>query len=234
MSVRAGLAAWAWDWIKSIVIALAIWLVLRTFFFQAFRIISPSMVHTMEVGDWLFVNRALYGAEIPLLHRRLPVIREPRRGDIVVFDSKLEPITLVKRLIGVPGDTLAMHGGRLVRNGRPVDEPYVYHADITRSADSAYRTQMRAAQLPHYVGASAGAYHPDIQEWGPLVVPADSLFFMGDNRDDSYDSRYWGVQARNRVQGHASFVYYSYDPDSWRALPFLTAIRWSRIGMALR
>src|SRR6266853_3308365 len=105
---------WAWEWLKSIVVALAIWLVLKTLLIEAFRIPSSSMERTLLVGDFLFVNKALYGAEVPLVHARLPAFREPRRGDIVVFDSKIERgVKVVKRLVGMPGDTLEMRHGVL-------------------------------------------------------------------------------------------------------------------------
>ncbi len=100
---------WAWEWLKSIAVALVIWMVLRTLLIEAFRIPSSSMERTLLVGDFLFVNKALYGAEVPLVHARLPAFREPRRGDIVVFDSRTqEGVKVVKRLIGMPGDTLEM------------------------------------------------------------------------------------------------------------------------------
>jgi signal peptidase I len=139
-----GFAKWAWDWVKSIGFALGLWLVMRTFFVEAFRIPSGSMEQTLLVGDFLFVNKLIYGAEVPLVGWRLPAVREPKRGDIVVFSSvkdssevllplKLplalwqtirgqevnprEPIAVVKRMIGVPGDTLWMEAGQLWRNG---------------------------------------------------------------------------------------------------------------------
>src|SRR5271157_327047 len=99
----------AWEWAKSLAIALVIWLVLRTFLVEAFRIPSSSMEGTLLVGDFLFVNKALYGAEVPLIHARLPAFRNPRLGDIVVFDSRTESgVKVVKRVVGVPGDTLQM------------------------------------------------------------------------------------------------------------------------------
>ena len=112
--------AWIWDWAKSIAVALVVWFVLRTFLVEAFRIPSGSMEQTLLIGDFLFVNKALYGAEVPLIHKRLPAFREPRQNDIIVFDSVEEDIKVVKRLIGMPGDTLAMEAGQLIRNGRAV------------------------------------------------------------------------------------------------------------------
>src|ERR1041384_3871339 len=94
-------ARWLWDWTKSIAVALVVWFFLRTFLVEAFRIPSGSMENTLLIGDFLFVNKLLYGAEVPLIHRRLPAIREPRRGDILVFDSVEEAgLKVVKRLIG--------------------------------------------------------------------------------------------------------------------------------------
>src|SRR5262245_54717831 len=100
---------WAWEWTKSIVVALLVWFLLRTFLVEAFRIPSGSMENTLLIGDFLFVNKALYGAEVPLIHTRLPAVREPHRNDILVFDSvEEEGLKVVKRLIGMPGDTLSM------------------------------------------------------------------------------------------------------------------------------
>ena len=223
-------ATWLWEWTKSILVALVVWFLLRTFLIEAFRIPSGSMENTLLIGDFLFVNKALYGAEVPLMGARLPAVREPHRNDILVFDSVEEPgLKVVKRLIGMPGDTLSMEGGQLYRNGLKVDEPYVVHTDQARSEDAMQRLKMREWQLPHLVQRDAAAYKPDLQEWGPIVVPADSFFMMGDNRDSSYDGRYWGFLPRDNVRGRPLLVYFSYDASSWRALPFLTAIRWNRL-----
>src|ERR671924_1969964 len=103
---------WLWEWTKSIVVALVVWFFLRTFLVEAFRIPSGSMENTLLIGDFLFVNKALYGAEVPIIHTRLPAVREPRRDDILVFDSVEEKgLKVVKRLIGMPGDTLYMSHG---------------------------------------------------------------------------------------------------------------------------
>src|SRR4051812_5776609 len=221
---------WVWDWAKSIVVALVVWFFLRTFLVEAFRIPSGSMENTLLIGDFLFVNKALYGAEVPVIHRRLPAVREPRRNDILVFDSvEEEGLKVVKRLIGMPGDTLSMENEELYRNGQRVNEPYAVHSDPTRSEDPIQRAKMREWQLPHLVHRDPSAYQPDLQEWGPIVVPPDSFFMMGDNRDSSYDGRYWGFLPRKNVRGKPLVVYFSYDPSSWRALPFLTAVRWSRL-----
>jgi signal peptidase I len=221
---------WLWEWVKSILIALVVWLVMRTFLVEAFRIPSGSMERTLLIGDFLFVNKAVYGAEVPLIHKSLPAFREPARGDVLVFDSvEEEGLKVVKRLIGMPGDTLAMAHGHVYRNGKPLDEPYVVHADSTKSEDAIYRSKMRQWQSRHLAGRDPTTYDPDLQDWGPIVVPADSFFMMGDNRDNSYDGRYWGFLPRSNVRGTPLIVYFSYDPESWRPLPFLSAIRWKRI-----
>ena len=220
---------WLWEWAKSIAVALVIWFVLRALLVEAFRIPSSSMEHTLLVGDFLFVNKALYGAEVPLVHARLPAIREPRRLDIVVFDSKTqEGVKVVKRLVGMPGDTLEMKHAVLFRDGRAQSEPYIQHVD---SLADPIESEMKAWQVSYLLpGVDRDDYHPSRDNWGPLVVPAGQYFVMGDNRDNSYDSRYWGFVDRRVIRGRPLFVYYSFDHDSWRALPFLTAIRWGRIG----
>jgi signal peptidase I len=222
---------WIWDWTKSIAVALVVWFFLRTFLVEAFRIPSGSMENTLLIGDFLFVNKLLYGAEVPLIKKRLPAIREPRRGDILVFDSVEEPgLKVVKRLIGMPGDTLAMENGQLYRDGKPVHEPWVIRTDPGANADALQREQMRRWQLRHLVaGVRRETYRPDLHNWGPIVVPPDSFFMLGDNRDGSYDGRYWGFLGRDRVRGRPLLVYYSFDGNTYKPLPFFTNIRWGRI-----
>jgi len=222
---------WIWDWAKSIAVALVVWFFLRTFLVEAFRIPSGSMENTLLIGDFLFVNKLLYGAEVPLIHKRLPAIREPRRGDILVFDSVEEKgLKVVKRLIGVPGDTLSMESGQLYRNGKSVEEPWAIRTDPAANADPLQREQMRHWQVRHLVsGVKADSYHPDLNNWGPIVVPSDSFFMMGDNRDGSYDGRYWGFLPRDNVRGRPLLVYYSFNGNTYKPLPFFTNIRWGRI-----
>ena len=221
--------AWLWDWTKSIAIALVVWMVLRTFLIEAFRIPSGSMENTLLVGDFLFVNKALYGAEVPFTGKRLPAIREPERGDILVFDSVEEDIKVVKRLIGMPGDTLSMQDGDLYRNGTRVDEPYALRTDPTKSEEPLQRAKMRRWQVNHLVGRDPATYQPDLHDWGPIVVPRDSFFMMGDNRDSSYDGRYWGFLPRLNVRGRPLVVYFSFDKNSYKPLPYFSAIRWGRL-----
>ncbi len=227
-TTRRSALTWIWEWTKSILIALVVWFFLRTFLVEAFKIPSGSMENTLLIGDFLFVNKALYGAEVPLIHKRLPAVREPRLNDLVVFDSVEEDLKVVKRLIGAPGDTLSMEQGQLFRNGVKVNEPWVVHGDLTAGADPVQRARMRRWQSAHLAGGSRADYNPDLQDWGPIVVSADSFFVMGDNRDSSYDSRYWGFLPRLNIVGRPLMVYFSYEKESWRPLPFFTAIRWTR------
>ena len=229
---RRSFAAWLWDWTKSIAVALVVWLFLRTFLIEAFRIPSGSMENTLLVGDFLFVNKLLYGAEVPFTGKHLPAIREPRRGDILVFDSvedSTPDLKVVKRLIGMPGDTLMMEDGELYRNGKKVDEPYAVHGNPAKSEDPVYRAKMRQWQVKYLVNRDPATYQPDLHDWGPIVVPRDSFFMMGDNRDSSYDGRYWGFLPRANVRGRPLLVYFSYDANSWKPLPFFSAIRWKRL-----
>lgn len=226
-SPKKSLAQSAWEWTKSIAAALVIWFFLRALLVEAFRIPSGSMENTLLIGDFLFVNKALYGAEVPVVHARLPAFREPERGDVVVFDSATEPgVNVVKRIIGMPGDTIRMEDNVVYLNGRALDEPYVIRNDPTSDRED---PQMRPWQVHYLVGRNARTYRPTLKNWGPLLVPPDSFMVMGDNRDDSYDSRYWGFLGRDRVRGRPLFIYYSYDRNGMLPLPFFTAIRWDRI-----
>jgi signal peptidase I len=216
------------EWGKSIAIAVVAWLILRTFLVQAFYIPSPSMENTFLVGDVLFVARPTYGIRVPLLGVRIPGIREPRHADIVIFESVEEAgLDVVKRVAGIPGDTLEMANRVLIRNGKPVEEPWA-HYDRPDDPDE-NRRRIREWTVGRLVGRDPTGYHPDRNNWGPIVVPPDSLFVMGDNRDDSWDGRYWGFLPRRNVTGSPLIIYYSWDPQSWRPLPILTATRWNRL-----
>jgi signal peptidase I len=227
------------EWVKSIAIALLIWFVIQSMLVKSFRINSGSMENTLLPGEMLFVNRAVFGSRVPLVGFRFPAFREPRHDDLVVFYSPvpvafaaelgIEPkVDVVKRLIGVPGDTLAMRGDSLFRNGRYLPEPYARHTDPQSALPSHVLGTVLQWQRPHLIGADS-AYVPGLRDWGPLVLPAGSYFVMGDNRDESVDSRYWGFLPRENIKGPVLFIYFSYDPSSWHPLPFLTAIRWGRL-----
>ena len=215
------------EWIKSLAIAILIFLVLRTFLIEAFRIPSGSMENTLLIGDWLFVNKAVYGAEVPFTGVHLPAFRQPKRDDLVIFKSVEEPITVVKRLVGMPGDTLAMEDNQLFVDGRAAVEPFVIRTDPLAAHED---PKMREGQGRYLTRDRDPATHrPTLKNWGPIVVPPDSFFVMGDNRDNSYDSRYWGFLGRDRIRGRPMIVYFSYDPDGPLPLPFITAIRWHRL-----
>lgn len=204
-------------WLTVLPMALLLFLVLRTFVVEAFRIPSSSMERTLLVGDFLLVNKWVYGAEIPFMGTRLPALRAPRHADVIVFDWPVDPAkAFVKRLIGLPGDTLLMQQGVLRRNGVTVPEPYVRRA--ATSGDSAGR------------GPGGGAR----DSWGPLVVPPRHYFVLGDNRANSLDSRFWGFVPDTLLRGAPWFVYYSFTPDSVTAAPWLTRIRWERLGATVR
>jgi signal peptidase I len=245
-----------WENVKSIAGALAIFLFIRTFFVEAFRIPSGSMIPTLLVGDWLFVNKLVYGPHIPFTQINLPGYSEPKRSDVVVFVSPYQPDeaergndptpTLVKRLVGMPGDTLYMRDGLLHVNGIAQRQGFAAANNEKgdgNSVDPLFDWQKRYALPSSRFGAApAQATHDN---WGPLVVPAGHYFMMGDNRYCSKDSRYWGLVPRANVRGRPLFVYYSYRPGdepqlvcayetSDRPLPFITDVRWGRIGTRIR
>ena len=225
----ASIGRWFLDWLKSISLAFVVWMFLRVFVIEAFTIPSGSMKNTLLVGDFLFVNKFLYGAEVPLIHKRLPMVREPRHGDILVFDSVEDDMKIVKRCIGIPGDTIAMRGAVVYRNGVALREPYAVNGDPQNGMDVVARMKMREWQVKHFAGPVPARYAPDLHDWGPVVVPHDSLFVMGDNRDDSYDGRYWGFLPRKNVRGTPLMVYFSYDAESFRKMAFFTEVRWGRL-----
>jgi signal peptidase I len=222
-----------WEWTKIFQVSVVLFLLVRTFFVEAFKIPSGSMEGTLLVGDFLLVNKLVYGAEVPFTHTRLPRLREPQRGDVIVFEWPEDPTkNFVKRLVGLPGDTLEMRDGMLVRNGASVVERYVEHTEPDMDpAPEDFRWQK-----DHLVrtAAAAAGYHPSRNNWGPLVVPGKSYFVLGDNRDNSLDSRYWGFVPDSLVKGRPFVIYYSYTPDTVNSFAWLTRIRWTRLGERIR
>jgi signal peptidase I len=225
--VVASVGRWTWEWLKSLTVALILFLVLRTFVIEAFRIPTASMESTLLVGDFLLVNKAVYGAQVPGTAARLPAFGEPARGDVVVFTPPHEPTkNYVKRLVGLPGDTLFMRDKVLFVNGALVAEPYAQHADPLDVHSPGMRWQ-----LDYLIGpAERHRYRPSRDNWGPVIVPPERFFVLGDNRDDSEDSREWGFVDQAAVKGKPLFVYYSFNPRTRRSVPWLTEIRWDRIG----
>jgi signal peptidase I len=216
------------------------------------------MIPTLLIGDWLFVNKLAYGPTIPFTNSHLPGYATPKHNDVVVFVSPYQPDeaeqgrdptpTLVKRLIGQPGDTLYMREGQLYLNGIAQHQGFAatnYVGDNS-SIDPAFHFDWQ-----HRVEIKGSRFgpppaQPTLGNWGPIVVPKDHFFMMGDNRYCSKDSRYWGVVPKANVRGRPLFVYYSYMPGpgdedprcagrpSDRPLPFITDIRWSRLGHLIR
>lgn len=201
----------------------------NTFVLKTFYIPSGSMENTLKVGDHLIVNRYIYGARDAGPGRLLPA-RPPRRGDVVVFRSPEDPgIDLVKRLIGLPGDQIEVRQKTLFLNGKEVDDSsFAIHGDPRLGSErNAFNYQL---------------YRRD--NFGPITVPANHYFFLGDNRDFSYDSRYWGAVPRHYIKGRAFLIYWSYGgetPDGqWpgllaklgqlgrTAVGFFTKTRWPR------
>jgi signal peptidase I len=222
--------------------ALAIFLGTRELLAEAFRIPSGSMEPTLLVGDWLFVNKLRFGPHIPFTNRSLPGYAAPQRGDVAVFISPPQDVTirispdqitptLVKRIVGVGGDTLLMRHGQLMVNGAIVPSPssFVLPDDVADQPQAIFAWQRQIELAGSRFGPPITA--PSLHEWGPVVLPPGTFFMMGDNRDDSVDSRYYGPVPRANLRGTPMFVYYSYDPeqglDYFRAV---TAIRWRRLG----
>ncbi len=244
---------WAWENFKSLAGAIVIYLFVKTLFVEAFRIPSGSMIPTLLVGDWLFVNKLAYGPTIPFTNSHLPGYTNPKHGDVVVFESPYQADnapdftpTLVKRLIGMPGDTLFMRDGVLNLNGIPQRQGFA--ASNPSGDNNSIATNFEWQHKFEIKGSRFGAppTQPTLGNWGPLVIPGDQYFMMGDNRYCSKDSRYWGVVPRGNIRGRPLFVYYSYVPgpgddqtqcngqSSDRPLPFITDIRWSRIGHVIK
>jgi signal peptidase I len=171
------------EWVKSIVIALLLALITRATVVQAFRIPTSSMEETLLVGDFLLVNKFIYGSKIPFVDARLPKIRDPKRGDVIVFKHPTEGKDFIKRCIGVAGDRIEIKNDVVYVNGAPQDEPYKI--------------------LRGFGGSSS--------DFGPVVVPAGHVFMMGDNRHNSYDSRSWGPLDLQYVKGKAMVMYFSWD-----------------------
>lgn len=196
------------DWLRIIAAALVLYLVLRTFVVEAYRIPSASMERTLLAGDFLLVNKLRYGARVPTTSVRLPGWRAPQHGDVIVFTWPVDPDKhFVKRLVGLPGDTLRMRDGQLERNGVPVREPWVFR--------------------------TAGPRDTARDSWGPVVVPPRHFFVLGDHRDNSLDSRYWGFVPEPRLIGAPWRLYFSVTPDSTSAIPRWGQVRWARIGRAV-
>lgn len=201
------------DYAEAIIIALLLALVIRTFVVQAFKIPSGSMKSTLLVGDHILVNKFVYGIKLPYWNIELLPISQPKRQDIVVFRYPVDPSKdFIKRVVGLPGDTIRIQDKKVFVNEQPLSEPYVVHSD---SRVLPLSTSPRDNMIP-------------------VKVPANSLFVMGDNRDESYDSRFWKFVDMSELRGKAFIIYWSWNNDGELSLsPQESYVRWNRIGSLL-
>jgi signal peptidase I len=192
--------------VEAILIAVFIALFIRTFVVQAFKIPSGSMKQTLQIGDHILVNKFIYGIKIPYLRKTVVPLTEPQRGDIIVFKYPVDPRKdFIKRVIGVAGDVVECRDKVLYVNGQRVNHDHGVFSD------------------PHII---PGGLRPR-DNFGPIQVPENSLFVMGDNRDESFDSRFWGYVDLKAVNGKAFIIYWSWDSDNF-------GVRWDRIGRILK
>jgi signal peptidase I len=205
-----------------------LFLIIRTFLLEAFQIPSGSMERTLLAGDFLFVNKAVYGAQIPGTNARLPGFNTPQRGDVIVFAYPKDPtLSYVKRVIRVAGDVVEMRLGQVYVNGQALEEPYVQRVDPLHDGfDPEFNWQRDfLVQGP----TSNCALSSDARHVGPAAGADGKYFVLGDNRDMSR-TRYWGFVDASAVKGRPLVVYFSYERGTRDPLPWLTDIRWSRLG----
>jgi signal peptidase I len=187
---------------EALLFAVLLALLIRAFLVQAYKIPSESMVSTLLVGDHLLASKCVYGVTIPFINLRIYQGEDPVRGDIVIFEYPKDPkVDYIKRIVGVPGDVVAVRNKQLFRNGQPVREDYV-----------------RFIQ--------PGRIEPLRDNFGPVTVPEGKYFVMGDNRDNSLDSRFWGFVDRKAILAKAWRIYWSWEGFS--------NIRFDRIGKLLQ
>lgn len=175
------------EWIKSIAVAVVLALLIRTFIIQAFKIPSSSMENTLKIGDHLFVTKFIYGTKIPFTDIRILSLTKPKRDDIIVFkypyDKKRD---FIKRCIGIPGDKIEIKNKIVYVNDGPVEKSYIIHRDSN--------------VIPSEVSQR--------DNFGPVIVPEGRYFMMGDNRDTSLDSRFWGFLHEKYLRGKALVIYW--------------------------
>ncbi len=182
------------EYAEAAVIAVLLALFIRTFVVQAFKIPSGSMEPTLLVGDHILVNKFIYGVKLPYLRKTIIPVSDPQREDVVVFIYPVDKSKdFIKRVIGVPGDTIEMTGSRVLINGKPFQDNHAFYAD---SRDKSGQNLNSASKI------------------GPVTVPRDHFFVMGDNRDHSYDSRFWGFVPSEAIKGKAFIIYWSW--PNWK------------------
>ena len=191
------------EYAEAFALAIVLALTIRTFVVQAFKIPSGSMIPTLSIGDHILVNKFLYGIKLPFTDVILVPVSSPQSGDIIVFKyPEDESKDFIKRVVGTPGDVIEVRNKEVYVNGARVDDPRVQHTD-------------RDIQLNKR------------DNFGPVTVPPGAYFVMGDNRDQSLDSRFWGFVKENKIRGKAFLIYWSWDgADTW--------VRWNRIGRVIR
>ncbi|MFC1876038.1 signal peptidase I [Thermodesulfobacteriota bacterium] len=197
--------------IEAIAIAILLALFIRTFVVQAFKIPSGSMKETLQIGDHILVNKFIYGIKIPFVQKTIIPIKEPRKDDIIVFKYPENPkLDFIKRVVGVEGDIIEIRNKKLYVNDELVERKYAIHTD------------------PHIIPA----VYNKRDNFGPVIVPPDSLFVMGDNRDNSKDSRFWGFVNLKAIKGKAFMIYWSWNKNNSQTL--LNYVRWDRLFDILR
>jgi signal peptidase I len=211
------------EYLEAMVIAVVVALVIRTFMLQAFRIPTGSMEDTLLVGDFLLVNKMVYGPRLPFVDARIPGWRDPEPGDVVVFKYPRDPSQdYIKRCIATGGQTVKIRGKTVYVDNHPVDMPTDGKFIDTHVKPVGYRE-------PDIVPPGAG----NRDHFGPVTVPEGHLFVMGDNRDNSLDSRYWGFLPRENIVGEALLIYFSWDAY----VPLYRIgekIRWNRLAQIIR
>ncbi|MEA2031471.1 MAG: signal peptidase I [candidate division Zixibacteria bacterium] len=193
-----------WDNFKQIFIAIILAFIIKTSIVEAYKIPSASMEDTLLVGDFLLANKFIYGARLPLIGWRLPAIGEPQQGDVVIFIYPRDRITkYIKRCVGVPGDTVLVRDKVLYINGEEFENPtFAKYIDTTDGGNQIVQPR-RAGGLDSR------------DNFGPYVVPSNRYFMMGDNRDNSYDSRWWGPVPKELVLGEAIIIHWSWDDSDY-------------------
>ncbi|MBV5340535.1 MAG: signal peptidase I [Deltaproteobacteria bacterium] len=180
------------EYAESIAIAVLLALVIRSYLVQAFKIPSGSMEDTLAIGDHLLVSKFMYGTKIPFVDKRVLIIRDPRQGDVIVFEYPEDPSKdFIKRVVGVPGDVVEGKEKKVYVNGKQYINPHEVHKEKDI--------------IPKEMNPR--------DTFGPVTVPADSYFVMGDNRDRSYDSRFWNFVRRDQIKGLAFIKYWSWDRE---------------------